>query len=136
MGLVYAEIELINAIDLGNARLDRIREDEIERIRVNMLVDSGSMYMCINETVVEQLQLSVVEKRKGILADGSLVEYDVAGPIEVRFKNRRCVVDAMVIPGANELLLGSMPMEEMDVLIDPVRRELILNPKHRVWRVW
>ncbi len=130
MGLVYAEIELINAIDLGNARLDRITEDEVERIRVNMLVDSGSMYMCINEDVREQLQLSVVEKRKGILADGSLTEYDVAGPIEVRFKNRRCVVDAIVLPGNNELLLGVIPMEDMDVLIDPVRRELIVNPEH------
>ena len=130
MGMIYAEIELINAIDLGNAKRYKIGEDEIKRTRVNMLVDTGSMYMCINENVRELLQLSVVEKRKGVLADGSLVEYDVAGPIEVRFKNRRCVVDAMVLPGANELLLGAIPMEDMDVLIDPVKRELIVNPEH------
>jgi hypothetical protein len=43
-----------------------------------MLFDRGSIYMCINETVQEQLQLSIVEKRKGQLADGSVVEYDVA----------------------------------------------------------
>lgn len=130
MGLVYAEIELINAIDLGNARRYKITEDEIRHIRVNMLVDSGSVYMCINESVQEQLQLSVVEKRKGRLADGSVVEYDVVGPIEIRFKNRRCVVDAMVLPGDNELLLGAIPMEDMDVVIDLYRRELIVNPEH------
>lgn len=130
MGMIYAEIELINAIDLGNAKLYKIGEEEIKRIHVNMLVDTGSMYMCINENVRELLQLSVVEKRKGVLADGSIVEYDVAGPIEVRFKNRRCVVDAIVLPGANELLLGAIPMEDMDVLINPVRRELIVNPAH------
>jgi clan AA aspartic protease len=130
MGLIYADIELINGDDLALARKHIIGEEEIKRIHVNMLVDTGSVYMCINETVQEQLQLAVVEKRKGQLADGSVVEYDVAGPIEVRFKNRRCVVDAMVIPGDNELLLGAIPLEDMDVLIHPYRRELIVNPEH------
>jgi clan AA aspartic protease len=130
MGLVYADIELINAIDLGLAKRNVIGEDEVKRMTVNMLVDTGSIYMCINEPVQEQLQLSIVEKRKGKLADGSVVEYDVAGPIEVRFKNRRCVVDGMVLPGENKLLLGAIPLEDMDVLIHPYRRELIVNPDH------
>jgi clan AA aspartic protease len=130
MGVIYAEITLINAIDLGLAKRHIIGEEEVKRINVNMLVDTGSVYMCINENVQAQLQLSVVEKRKGQLADGRIVEYDVVGPIEVRFKNRRCVVDAMVLPGDNELLLGAIPLEDMDVLIHPYRQELIVNPEH------
>jgi len=130
MGLIYADIELINADDLAFVRRHVIGEDEVKRIHVKMLVDTGSIYMCINESVQEQLQLAIVEKRKGQLADGRIVEYDVAGPIEVRFKNRRCVVDAMVLPGDNEMLLGSIPLEDMDVLIHPTRQELIVNPDH------
>jgi len=130
MGLVFADIELINAIDLGLAKRSLIDEEDVKRMTVNMLVDTGSVYMCINETVQEQLQLEIVEKRKGQLADGSIVEYDVAGPIEVRFKNRRCVVDAMVLPGDNELLLGAIPLEDMDILIHPYIKELIVNPEH------
>ncbi|MCH5599628.1 clan AA aspartic protease [Niabella ginsengisoli] len=130
MGIIYAEIELINGDDLALARRHVIGEEEIKSITVNMLVDTGSVYMCINENVQEQLQLSIVEKRKGQLADGSIVEYDVAGPIEVRFKNRRCVVDAMVLPGDSEMLLGAIPLEDMDVVIHPYRRELIVNPEH------
>ena len=130
MGLIYADIELINGDDLVLARKSIIGKEEIKRMHVNMLVDTGSVYMCINETVKEQLQLSVLEKRKAQLADGSVVEFDIVGPIEVRFKNRRCMVDAMVIPGDNELLLGDIPLEDMDVLVDPVRRELIVNPEH------
>jgi clan AA aspartic protease len=130
MGLVYADIELINAIDLGLVRRYKIGEEEVKRIKVNMLVDTGSVYMCINETVQEQLQLDIIEKRKGQLADGRVVEYDVVGPIEVRFENRRCVVDAMVLPGDNELLLGAIPLEDMDVMVHPYRRELIVNPEH------
>ena len=130
MGLIYADIELINADDLAFVRRHVIGEEEVKRIKVKMLVDTGSIYMCINESVQEQLQLAIVEKRKGQLADGRIVEYEVAGPIEVRFKNRRCVVDAMVLPGDNEMLLGSIPLEDMDVMIHPSRQELIVNPEH------
>lgn len=130
MGIIYAEIELVNAGDLVLARRHMIEQDEVKRTKVNMLVDTGSVYMCINESVQQQLQLDVVEKRKGQLTDGSIVEYDVVGPIEVRFKNRRCCVDAMVLPGENELLLGAIPLEDMDVLIHPRRQELIVNPEH------
>ena len=130
MGLIYADIELVNAIDLGLARRFKIGEEEIKRMTVKMLVDTGSVYMCINETVREQLDLAILEKRKAQLADGSIVEYDVAGPIEVKFKNRRCVVDALVIPGNNEMLLGAIPLEDMDILVHPHRQELIVNPEH------
>jgi clan AA aspartic protease len=130
MGLVYSEIELINAEEIALANRNIIGHDEIKKITVTMLVDSGSYYMYINETVKEQLDLTVIEKRKGQLANGQIVEYDVVGPIEVKFKNRRCHVDAMVLPGDSEMLLGAIPMEDMDVLIHPLRQELLVNPIH------
>jgi len=130
MGVVYADIELINADDLAMVRRFKIGEEEVKRMTVKMLVDTGSVYMCINENVQEQLQLPVIEKRKGQLANGTIVEYEVVGPIEVKFKNRRCVVDAMVLPGDNEMLLGAIPLEDMDILIHPYKQELIVNPEH------
>lgn len=130
MGLVYADIELINAWELENAKRHIIGEDEVKRMHVNALVDTGSYMLCINENIQEQLQLSVLEKRKGQMADGSIKEYEVVGPVELRFKNRRTLVNAMVLPGDNEVLLGAIPMEDMDVLIHPLRQELIVNPDH------
>jgi clan AA aspartic protease len=130
MGLVYADIELINGEDIVLARRHIIGEEEIKRMHVNMLVDTGSYYLCINETIQEQLSLPVIEKRKAQLANGSVEEYEVVGPIELRFKNRRCNVDAMVLKGDNEPLLGAIPMEDMDVLVHPLRQELIVNPEH------
>jgi len=130
MGVVYADIELINADDLAMVRRFKIGEEEVKRMTIKMLVDTGSVYMCINENVQEQLQLPVIEKRKGQLANGTIVEYEVVGPIEVKFKNRRCVVDAMVLPGDNEMLLGAIPLEDMDILIHPYKQELIVNPEH------
>lgn len=130
MGLVYASIELINGDDLALVRKKIIGEEEIKRMHVNMLCDTGSVYMCINENIQEQLQFPVLEKRKGQLANGHIVEYDVVGPVEVKFKNRRCTVNAMVLPGDNEPLLGAIPLEDMDILIHPQRQELIVNPDH------
>ncbi len=130
MGLVYADIEIINSDDLALARRSILNKDEVKKMHVNMLVESGAYMMAINETIQEQLQLPYKEKRKSIMADGSVVEHDVVGPIEVRFKNRTAVCNAVVLQGDNEPLLGAIPMEEMDVLIHPLRNELIVNPEH------
>jgi len=130
MGIVYAEIELINADDVAFAKRHIIGEEEVKRMKVNMLVDSGVYMMAINESIQEQLNIPFKEKRKVQLANGSIVEYDVVGPIEIKFKNRSAVCNAFVLPGDSEPLLGVIPMEEMDVLIHPLRQELIVNPEH------
>jgi clan AA aspartic protease len=130
MGLIYAEIELINGNDIALAQRNFIGADEVKRIRINALVDSGSYMLAINESIQEQLQLPVVEKRKAQLANGHIVECDVVAPIELRFKNRQTTCRAMVLPGDAEPLLGAIPMEDMDVLIHPLRQELIVNPEH------
>ena len=57
------------------------------------------------------------------LADGSVVQLGVVGPIEVRFKNRRTIVEALVIPTETDVLLGAIPMEGMDVLLDSKRQQ-------------
>jgi len=130
MGLVYATITLINGEDLILAKRHLIRTDEIKQMNVSMLIDSGAYMMAINETICEQLNLSIKEKRKVQLANGVIAEYNVAGPIEVRFENRRSNMDALVLPGDNEPLLGAIPMEDMDVLIHPQRQTLVVNPEH------
>ena len=85
MGLVYADIELINADDIALAKKYIIGEDEVKRMHVNMLVDSGAFMMAINESIQAQLQLPFKQKRKAQLADGSVMEYDVVGPIRSAF---------------------------------------------------
>lgn len=130
MGLVYADITLINAVDLGMVKKHLIDKDEVKQISVRMLVDSGAYMMAINETIQEQLDLTFIEKRKAIMADGSVQEYDVVGPLMVKFANRTATCNAFVLQGSNEPLLGVIPMEEMDVMIHPQRQELIVNPDH------
>jgi hypothetical protein len=93
MGFVYATIDLINGVDLLDARRHMIREDEIRRMSVRM-------------------------------------ECDVVGWVEIKFGNRRANCDAHVLPGNSEPLLGAIPMEIMDVVIEMKRQELVVNTLH------
>jgi clan AA aspartic protease len=135
MGLVYAEVELINSDDLVMVRRKQMGEEEVKRVFVKMLVDTGCYMLAINENIKEQLQLPYHETRKGQLADGTIAEYEVVGPVELRFKNRTTVCLAMVLPGDSEPLLGAIPLEDMDVLIHPQRQELIVHPDHPYFAV-
>jgi hypothetical protein len=95
-----------------------------------MLVDSGALNLCINENLQAQLQLPFIEKRVAVLANGHREEYNLFGPVVVKFKNRQTVCNALVLQGDNEPLFGAISMEDMDVLLHPSRQELIVNPDH------
>lgn len=130
MGLVYADVELINAGDLTLSRRYIIREDNIRRATINVLVSTKSYMLCINESIQEQLQFPVYEKRKAQLANGQIVECDVVSQVELRFKNRRTYCNAIILPGNSDPILGTIPFSDMDVLIHPLKQELIVNPEH------
>ena len=129
MGLVYADLELISGDDLALCRRGFITEAEIKRMRVTALVDSGAYMLVINDHIKEQLDLPVLEEQTARLADDSQIRVEVVGPVEVRFENRSTTVRAIVLPGNAEPLLGVIPMEDMDVVVDPKQQRLIVNPE-------
>ncbi len=130
MGLVYADIELVSNDDLTLFALGQLGADKVRRMTVRALVDSGAEMLAINERIKAQLGLRVLSKQFGELADGSTIEVEIVGPLEVRFANRDTTARAMVLPGNAEVLLGAIPMEDMDILVDPKNRQLIVNPAH------
>jgi len=99
---------------------------ELVALEVRALADTGAMHLCIPEHVALQLQLAEQEQREVTLADGSKRLMPYVGPIEVRFGNRRCFVGAMVM--GDEVLLGAIPMEDMDLVIRPMTRDVAVNP--------
>ena len=129
MGLVYADIELVSGDDLVLHRHGFLKEDKIKRLRVSALVDSGAYMLVITERIKDQLDLAVIETQVFRLANESEIRADVVGPVEIRFENRSTTVRAAVLPGDIEVLLGSIPMEDMDVVIDPKRQCLMVNPE-------
>lgn len=130
MGLVYAELDLLNGGDVYLQRTKQMAEENVRQVCVTSLVDSGAFMLSINENIKTQLGLPVIEKQYVTLADETSIEVEIVGPVEVRFENRSTTVRAVVMPGNAEVLLGAIPMEDMDVLIDPRQRKLVVNPKH------
>ena len=129
MGLVYADIELLSADDLALHRRGYLPEEDIKRVRVTAMVDIGAYMLVINDHIKQQLDLPVVEEQTVRLADDTERRVQIVGPVEVRFENRSTTVRAVVFPGDAEPLLGAIPIEGMDVVIDPRRRRLIVNPE-------
>lgn len=115
MGLVRAKITLSNP-----------RRPAIAPLEVDALVDSGATHLCIPPALQAQLALDVFGDKRVTVADGRSETAPYAGPVEIRFKNRACFTGAMVL--GTEVLLGSIPMEDMDVVILPLSRTLDVNP--------
>ena len=86
-----------------------------------------AVHLCIRKHIAIQLQLRELEQREVILADGHRRTVPYMGPIEVRFANRRCFTGAMVL--GNEVLLGAIPMEDMDLVLRPQLQSITVNPE-------
>lgn len=102
------------------------KQDELRKMKVEALADTGALHLCIPEHVANQLNLKELYKRDVTTADGKEHLCPYVGPIEVQFENRGCFTGALVI--GDEVLLGAVPMEDMDVLVSPAERRLIVNP--------
>ena len=124
MSVVSTEITLKNEIDSAFAKRGYIKEDEIRQMTVQAIVDTGAWTLVINEEIREKLGLDAQGLGEATLADGQKAEYPMAGPLEIRWKNRRMIGEALVIPDAPDILLGAMVLEHMDLTINP-KRELV-----------
>jgi clan AA aspartic protease len=115
MGLVNAKIILRNP-----------RVKKLKSLEVDALVDSGAVHLCIPEHIQIQLKLEEIDKKEVILADGERKLVPYVGPIEIKFKNRIGFSGALVM--GDQILLGTIPMEDMDLVVIPKKRILDVNP--------
>ena len=115
MGLVVAHITLANPLMA-----------DLEAVEVEALVDSGAVHLCIPEHLQIQLRLEEIDQKEVLLADGSRQLVPYVGPIEVRFKNRIGFAGALVL--GDQVLLGAIPMEDLDLVVLPRERRLEVNP--------
>ena len=115
MGLVRAKMFL------GNPR-----NPALDPLEVDALVDNRAVDLSIPEHVSIQLSLEHIDQKEVLLADGKSVTVPYVGPVEIRFKNRTGFAGALVM--GDEVLLGAIPMEDMDLVILPKDRRLDVNP--------
>ena len=117
MGLTTAKLTISNP-----------RRPELRHVEADALADTGSVFLCISREVQLQLQLEELEKREATFADGSRKLVPYVGPVEVHFKNRGGYFGALVL--GDQVLLGAIPMEDMDLIVIPKTRSVDVNPAH------
>jgi clan AA aspartic protease len=115
MGLIHTQLTLTNPRDTGKS------------YEAKALVDIDALLLCIPHHIALQLGLEELHKREVITADGQQKIYPYVGPIEVHFEGRSCFTGALVL--GDEVLLGAVPIENLDVVISPTKRTIIPNPE-------
>ncbi len=108
--------------------LDNPKIESLQPIEVEALADSGALFLCIPDHIANQLQLAPTSQKEITTADGKRTLCPYVGPIHVRFGNRECYVGAVVL--GDEVLLGAVPMEDLDLVIVPSERRVIANPQN------
>ena len=117
MGATYAELKITNLFNK-------------QSIKANALVDTGATFMCVTEEMALQLGFDIAEVAGHVvtLADGRQIKVPRIAPIEIIFGNRSYVTEALVL--GDEPLMGVLPLEAMDLMVDPLRQQLVVNPAH------
>ena len=105
---------------LRNARVPTLA------LQVDALADFGTIHVCIPQEVCDRLRLEKLAEREVVLADGAAKIVPYVGPLEVRFKNRAGFTGALVI--GDQVVLGAIAMEDMDLVVLPGTRQLDVNP--------
>ena len=124
MGTFREEITLENILDRGFAKHGYIKETEVRTLKVDAMPDTGAWTLVINEELRQKLGLEIKEMRNSTLADGKTSSYAITESVNIYWKNRFTALPAVVVPGAKEVLLGALPLEAMDLIVDPVRQQL------------
>jgi clan AA aspartic protease len=125
MGMVYTEITLKNVGDGIIARSGQIKPDNIRTATVTAIVDTGSMNLVIPEKLRQELGLEIRGEKTAHIANGQRVNCKVTDAVEVHWKDRDTIIPALVISGAEQVLMGAMALEGMDLMVNPVTQELV-----------
>ncbi|GHT35305.1 hypothetical protein FACS189427_04300 [Planctomycetales bacterium] len=128
MGFTYATFSFYNATDIGNNRRGKLPAKQIRKTTRKVLIDCGAKRLVVNSGFQKKLGLLEIGMQPVRLADGSADIHPLLEPVEIRFKTRTTICNPILMPDADEILVGVIPLEGMDVMIDPLTEQLILPP--------
>jgi clan AA aspartic protease len=123
MGAVMTEVKMWNQTDLEDARRGLIPPEAVRTVTLQALVDTGAVTMVIPEDAAQALGLSVIQVHNVTLADGSKRDLPTVG-VFVEILGRQMLCTAYVTPAGTTPLIGQIPLEYLDLVVDPNTREV------------
>jgi predicted aspartyl protease len=130
MGRVLTEITLENLQDLWDVDRGLLPVEKVRRLTVpDALVDTGATFLSLPKRFIEELGLRKMFVRTIVTSIGP-GEASVFGPVRLTIQGRVCNVDVMELPDSVPVLVGQLPLESLDFVVDPRNQRLIGNPEH------
>src|SRR5258708_1260669 len=128
MGRVMAKVKLANFTDLEKAAEGSVAESAVRAMEVEAMVDTGATILVIPEAIAKTLGVREIRRTRVRYADGRVAPVSIVGPIFLEVCGRSMSADAVVEPNAHCVLLGQIPLEELDLVVDPKSRDVTVNP--------
>ncbi len=130
MGKIVVAARVENVVDLLAANQGRLAPDEVRAVDVtDALVDTGATGLSMPRSLLGTLGLTYLRSRKALTSAGP-VEVRVFGTARLTVEGRDCPVDITELPDGCPVLIGQIPLESMDLVVDMPSRRLVGNPEH------
>jgi predicted aspartyl protease len=130
MGRVLTEATIESLRDLWDAERGRIPADQVRRVTVSdALVDTGATLVSLPTRLIRQLGLEEQYKKR-VTSSIGVAEAAVYDAVRLTIQGRTCTMDVMEVPDTVPVLIGQLPLEHLDFVVDLKSRSLIGNPAH------
>ncbi len=130
MGRVLTEALVENFEDLFAVKKGQLQVDQVRRIEIqDALVDTGATLLSLPSWMIQQLGLSKVRSKR-ITTSKGLSDADMYEPVRLTIQGRSCTMDVMEVPDDVPPLIGQIPLEHLDFVVDLRSQKLIGNPAH------
>jgi predicted aspartyl protease len=125
--VVAATIENIN--DILNVQAGQLPPGQVRSVTVHdALVDTGAKLLGLPKRLIQQLGLTYFETRRATTSIGQ-IDCKLYCAVWLTVEGRRCSVDVAEVDDSCPVLIGYVPMELLDLVVDPAGQRLVPNPK-------
>ena len=130
MGKVLVSVKIENVKDLHAAEFGKLEPSEVRSVEVDdALIDTGATMLSMPQRFIKQLGLDRIRTRRARTTNG-VAEFGVYSLVQLTIQGRDCRVDVAEIADDCPVLIGQIPLECLDFVVDPIGQQLIGNPDH------
>jgi predicted aspartyl protease len=130
MGKVFVPAKIENLQDLYDAERGLMKAEQVRRVEItDAVADTGAMMLSLPKPLIEQLALKRYSTRRARTTAG-IVETGVYEAVRLVVQERECRVDVIETEEGCPVLIGQIPLERLDFIVDLVNRRLVGNPEH------
>lgn len=130
MGRVLVQATIENLQDLWEVKKGLRKPEDVRRVEVqDALVDTGARLLSMPLKYVKSLGLEYAETRDATTTAGKK-PFDIYRLVQLTVLDRQCPLDVAALPDDCPILIGQIPLERLDLVVDPGKQRVIGNPEH------